>query len=366
MALKMDENTFLNFYADTMQGYSKAFRRYTLRIMEEKEFASFDAQLKLPTEKSIPFLEKDSAISITTTDIKFSSFYEYLEFIKLYKYSVPFFYEIPNNKELKAILDEKGYKLFDLKEFHPDFMLGTVIGEESPIYFPDGDETYIKFVLQKSYINPDSETVNYRFPIIIYINIEKCFLEIRYDSTRYDPGFSIDSYSRLVFDCIDWLKNQLGLKLFICDHKDMISIVKENSDGSVKIYKQMMQLSSGGSAELTASEQEDYVLPFIGELRELIDENEEIFNRCKDSRNLLLQYLDDKEATASYPYIYIKWVKPVESESYTVKVIFDYFNTKYTLMQHISGQCKDLGKERMNNAIKYLCESASFTKGDEI
>ena len=108
----------------------------------------------------------------------------------------------------------------------------------------------------------------------------------------------------------------------------------------------MMDLSSGGAAELTASESTDYVLPFIGELREL-----------------LTKYLDDKEATASYPYVYVKWVMPVETDSYMIKITFDYFDSVYTVMQHISGDCKDLGRERMNNAIKYLCESGSYTKG---
>lgn len=128
----------------------------------------------------------------------------------------------------------------------------------------------------------------------------------------------------------------------------------------------MMDLSSGGAAELTASESTDYVLPFIGELRELISENEELFNCSPAIRELLTKYLDDKEATASYPYVYVKWVMPVETDSYMIKITFDYFDSVYTVMQHISGDCKDLGRERMNNAIKYLCESGSYTKGVEL
>ena len=78
------------------------------------------------------------------------------------------------------------------------------------------------------------------------------------------------------------------------------------------------------------------------------------------------KYLNDIELTASYPYIYIKWENAVESQSYIVKITFDYLNQKYTLLQHLTGTCSDIGMERMNNAIKYLCESSSFTKGEEI
>ena len=48
-----------------------------------------------------------------------------------------------------------------------------------------------------------------------------------------------------------------------------------------------------------------------------------------------------------------------------IQVTFEYFNQKYTLLQHITGDCKDLGMERMNNAIKYLCQSGAFIKGEK-
>ncbi len=366
MALKMNENTFLGFYKNTIQGYSKAYQRYAIHVMEDQKFASFDAQVKLSSENMIPFVEKERAISSTVTNIHFAPFYEYLEFIKLYKYSVPFFYEFSNDQTLQDILNSKGFECFEPQNFQPNFIIGTSLGEEPPIYFQDKNDLYLKFVLQKSYSNIDMDVINYRFPIIIYINTVMHILEIRYDSTKYDSAFAAESYHLLIQNCIEWLQENLNINLYICNHNNIIPILKDNDDGRVKIYKQMMELSTGGSAELTSSEETDYVLPFIGELRELVSENEDLFERCEDAKNLLLQYLDDKEKTASYPYIYIKWVNPVESESYTVKVTFDYFNSKYTLMQHISGQCKDLGKERMNNAIQYLCESGSFTKGEKI
>ena len=154
--------------------------------------------------------------------------------------------------------------------------------------------------------------------------------------------------------------------MYTCEHTDAIKIVNDKQNEDVKMYKQMMQMSSGGAAELTAAESSDYVLPFIGEIRELIDENEDLFNEAPEIKQLLTQYLNDKEATASYPYIYVKWVKPVESQSYIVKITFDYLSRRYTLLQHITGGCKDLGMERMNDAIKYLCESGSFAKGEKI
>ena len=55
----------------------------------------------------------------------------------------------------------------------------------------------------------------------------------------------------------------------------------------------MMEMKAGGSAELTASENGDYMLPFLGEIRELIDENEELFF-CKTN---LIKYIPSSTYT---------------------------------------------------------------------
>jgi hypothetical protein len=286
----------------------------------------------------------------------------------LYKYSVPLYYE-PSEKPLQEALNDKKITLFERKEYTPDYVIDRVLGEATPVAYEEDGKLFVKFVLQKAYIHSETfEQIDYRYPIVIYINPSINMLEIRYDSMRYSYNEQVDrdAYSKIVSYCIDWIKSNLGLKLFACEHTDTIKIINDIQNTEVRMYKQMMEMKSGGSAELTASENGDYLLPFIGEIRELIDENEELFSEAIEVKQLLLQYLNEKEATASYPYIYVKWVKPVETQSYIVKITFDYFNGKYTLLQHITGSCKDLGMGRMNDAIEYLSKSGSFVKGEEI
>ena len=243
------------------------------------------------------------------------------------------------------------------------------LNESAPIAYVEDGIYFIKFVLQKAYLQSDTfEQIDYRYPIVIYINPLINILEVRYDSMRYSYNEQIDrdAYSKIVSYCSDWIKDNFGMKLFRCEHADTIKIINDIQNTEVRMYKQMMEMKAGGSAELTASENGDYMLPFLGEIRELIDENEELFAEADEVRQLLLQYLNEKEATASYPYIYVKWVKPVETKSYIVKITFDYFNGKITLLQHITGKCNDLGMGRMNDAIEYLSNSGSFVKGEEI
>ncbi len=109
-----------------------------------------------------------------------------------------------------------------------------------------------------------------------------------------------------------------------------------------------------------------YVLPFIGEIRELIDENEDLFSEADEVKQLLLQYLNEKRSNCKLSIHICKMGKTSRKQSYIVKITFDYFNNRYTLLQHITGSCKDLGMGRMNDAIEYLSVSGSFVKGEEI
>lgn len=371
MALAMDEKTFLSFYKSTMLGYSINQQKYICNLLEEKHLITFEEQANIFDSKEVIYFDSKgdirSIISQTTMNKDFINFYEWWEYTKLYKYSVPFFYYVESQDIIKE-LEKSGIEKFEWDTpLQQKYVLNTSFRDITPTYYADENKIFIKFVVQKTYMLRESlETIDYRYPVIIYIDLDNHFLEIRYDALKYSSAFDNNIYARCVDDSIDWLKKMFQICLYECDHANIIDIINSKQNEEVKIYKQMMEMSSGGSAELTASESRDYVLPFVGEIRELIDENSELFDEAEEVKQLLLQYLSDKEATASYPYIYIKWIKPVESQSYIVKVTFDYFNNRYTLLQHITGSCKDLGMERMNNAIEYLCKSGSFVKGEAV
>lgn len=249
-------------------------------------------------------------------------------------------------------------------------ILPAELKDSRPIYKKENNNTIlVKFVLQKSYLDRSTyEPVDYRYPVVIYFDLQNKCLEIRYDAIKnrsYYPNTG-DVYSDIVSFGIKWVKEVLKLQVFKCDYSNAIDKLKAATNDSVKIYRQMMLLNSGGSADLTAAMDEDSVLPFIGELQELIDENEELFNREPEIKELLIRYLDDKETTANYPYIYVQWENAVVSQNYIVKIIFNFSNRKYTVLQHLTGTCKDLEMGRMNDAIKYLCTSGTIIKGKEL
>lgn len=367
----MDENTYYNFYKNTVLGYSKSVQHQIVKDLENRNLIVFTNQISLFDKESPQYFENKNdfvgIISATSIESKFACYYEEFEFIKLYKYSVPLFYSVDCDS-IKDCLSTVGLTRFDPENYKPTFVLNSSISEAAPVYWEKDGKFFVKFVLQKAYVKPEDgfEQVDYRYAVVVYIDPTNQVLEIRYDSVRYESQTGIDYYERLVSYCIDWLKSKLKMTLYQSEHKNIIEAVKNKANSEVVLFKQMMELNSGASAELTTSASVDYVLPFIGELRELIEENSEIFDSAIEAKKLLLKYLEDMETTAEYPYIYIKWVKPVESQSYVVKVMFDYLHHRYSLMQHITGTCKDLRMGRMNEAIEYLCGIKAFTRGEEI
>lgn len=369
MNLEMEKSEFCEFYKNTFTGYSQKLQKHIRTRLESQNKITYDSQISCDNIKSKYFeqtAKTEEIISTTSQTEDFMGFYEEIEFIKMYKYSVPLFFD---GDIEKALENKNGDFEYLTDKYIPEFKLGTHINDTTPLILKRKNKIFIKFVLQKSYLKPgDIDIINYRYPIIVYFDIQNKILDIRYDSLKYS-GENIDSalfYKSIVEKVILWVKDKLKIELFECNHNKCIDIIKDDTSGKVRIYKQMMEMSSGGAAELTASEDMDYVLPFIGEIRELIDENEKVFDASPETKEILLKYLSDKEATAAYPFIYVKWLSPVSINSFVVKITFDYFINKYTLLQHNAGKCNDVGMRRMNDVIKYLCESGAFTKGCEI
>jgi len=370
MSNKVDvgQNTFLEVYKNTVLLYSQKTKKKLYKKLKEEGRITFDSQMSIQTfENDAIFCDDksvDAVLSKAVMTPKLTNFFEEWEYIKMYKYSVPVFFE--TRKDIGKMLENVSIKKFNMSDFLLRFDLQTSLDQVNPLWYEKDGKYFIKFVLKKSfYDNENNERVCYRYPIVIFFDVNIGVLEIRYDAVKYyRQQEESNFYENLVDKCLKWVIETLEVKCFLCEYPNIIDIINDKNDHFVRMYKQMMDLKSGGSAELKTAEEKNAVLPFVGELRELIEENKDIFN--EEASEILNKYLDDIEATASYPYIYIKLNNIVESQSYIVRITFDYLSHKYTLLQHLIGSCNNIEMERMNNAIKYLCESSSFTKGEEI
>lgn len=100
-----------------------------------------------------------------------------------------------------------------------------------------------------------------------------------------------------------------------------------------KLAAQKMILSTGGQATLDSSISKDIVLPIIGELKALLDENEAILNKCSEVKKLLLDFIETTEAEADIPWSTFIWEAKTKSKSIQIKFILNS-NFDYTLLNY--------------------------------
>jgi hypothetical protein len=127
-----------------------------------------------------------------------------------------------------------------------------------------------------------------------------------------------------------------------------------SEDGEVKIAAQQMDLATGSKAVLDTGINDDFVLPLLGELKLLIDDNTVLFesnDKTKEIKKLIENFIYETEESASLPWISLTWTNEVKSKA--VKVKFS-FNPEYTLLYYYGSNAE---MERMNNVTKYLIDN---------
>ena len=71
-------------------------------------------------------------------------------------------------------------------------------------------------------------------------------LEIRFDAVRFDPQFGKESYENLLANCLEWIKTNLKVDLFLCDGSNTIAVINGKKDESISniladIYLQRLE-----------------------------------------------------------------------------------------------------------------------------
>lgn len=375
----MEKEIFYQFYKNTVLSYRKDIQNRFCKKMLERNIIT-NKEPCFPLENGILYVpvKQDSNITISqvSEQLRYAYIFEELEYTKLYKYSIPLMYKCKTETDtINSIIDslcksEIIYEFCSNESFEPVYEIATDISQVVPYFTKKDNNYYIKFVIQQSYIKDqfDVDVVDYRYPIIICINTTDELIDIRFDGLKYsvDGQPTIDFFKKICKDIISWIIDTLNITVFECSNNSMYEAIKSDKSGKVKICRQMMTLATGGSADLTAADNEDNpTLPFVDEIRELINENALLFDNSPEIKELLTKYIDDKEATADYPYIYIKCLNDIASRNFLVKITSSYIDGKMTL-QFLSGSTNKMGMERMDYVIGFLKKINAITCGEEI
>lgn len=135
----------------------------------------------------------------------------------------------------------------------------------------------------------------------------------------------------------------------------MIEETKRDDNQNIKLISQYMFLKNGGKAQLTVGNNEEYVLPIIGELKNIMNELEEELSKNIKIKDALEQFIYEKEETTDYPWIEVLFLdsEGVKTRHNHVKFTFNYMNKSYSLITYYYNDTL-VEMERMNDVIRFI------------
>jgi len=321
-------------------------------IVQQTQISDMEAQ-------NITGLELSEQIKkCITGNNKAVRIFEKWEFTKDYKYSIicktddydVFASKVKNDSRVKADENESAY-MSDVRNVPVIF--------KPPIIFEMDDFLILKYNLKFEALHPQTEEeLLIKYPLIIVLHKNEKLIEFRFDDLKrifyYDTISKDKLYLHLTNIISDNLKNDYKIDISPLD-LDFIK-TKAKDSNEVKLIANYMKTSIGGNAILEVGNNKEYILPFIGELNLLMREKKEEFNKAPVIKELLEQFIYEKEEMSDYPWIVVLWEAEKKTRNITVKFIFNYMNSGFCLMQHYYNNVL-VGMERMNHVVRFIGEN---------
>lgn len=349
----METIDYRNYAAGTIMNYPLKYRKHLLTLFLEKNIARKDAQTVIDAPNAVDISDlglNDQLIKCIENNLASFAILEKWEFCKDYKYSVLFSTE--NFGELLSSVNEKTV-MFDSQKvpvpLHSRIEVPQLLNVEE-------DLSLLKFNLKFEAFNPQTaDELLTRYPVVVAFHKTMQIVEIRFDAlTRIFMENADGFYARLIVDVCDFIKKQYGFKLIPINLDFLVNLL-QNENGEARLIAESMKMSNGSYAKLDVGKNEEYVLPFIGELKGLFGEYEAEFEKVPKLKEAFEQFIFEKEVTSDYPWIEVLLENEIKTRAIHVKFTFNYSQMGCCLLQHYFNNAL-IGMERMNHVIKYIYE----------
>lgn len=349
----MQLDNYRLYLENTAKAYSRKEKKYLVNLFLNEGVAEknveMSGQINLNGEEIIELTDQDieeQFLLCIKKSEKARRLFESWEFEKDYKYSVIFLTD-----EFDVFL-AKVLKLEPLKNCcENNFVFDSFV---KPVAFHSEDYSYLKYNLKFAAIHPiTQDEFLLKYPFLVVLHKHEKVVEFRFDVVKqlYLSGKKETSiYVDLISTMKKYLSQNFGCALKALDLSFIVNVSK--SDDSVRLIAQSMKTPGGGKAQLEVGNNQEYVLPVIGELKSLMLEKQAELEKVPSVREALEQFMYEMEEMSDYPWIELLWENEIKTRSNHVKFIFDYMGKDYCLLQYYYSNL--IGMERMNNVVKYI------------
>jgi hypothetical protein len=210
-------------------------------------------------------------------------------------------------------------------------------------------------LLRKSKLFEDPQEKYIKYTILAIYYKELGIFEIRIDDIpskyRNDDYF----YANQVNNILAWLRENLKITLRTLNYKYIIENIKKNYGGEISSCMVSMNTFNKSKATLTAAIGDEPILPILGELKEVLSENEEIFNEESKARAKLEEFIDNIESTSDLPREALFWHDTKEITEF----IYEYKGNDFCMLCY---RGRDQSAGRMEDVTRLLIKNQKSTE----
>ncbi|MCT6925269.1 hypothetical protein [Metasolibacillus sp.] len=285
-----------------------------------------------------------------------------LEYELAFKYATLYTINSPILGKLDKLLKEG--KILDATslKFSEDYVTDWTYQTNLIPSFKKYDDTtyFLKFsnAISGHKTAENSSRVTIKYPIIVVYYSDLDILEIRLDNIkgylrRGDEYF----YSKQISKVISWFQIYLDITPLPLDIGSTIDIISNADEEHVNVFAKELKYRSGSKVVLDTGRNDSTVLPLLGDLKQIISENDDLFKSCINTgkiQKLLSDFIDEIEESSDSPWISLRWNDELSNKALKVKFSFNYKEKNIDLLQYYNSSSTEM--ERMNYVTKYLVE----------
>ena len=336
------KNTIIDLYPNYLK---KSFLKKTIEFGLVTDDPKRGDQLPLRADNVVDvtdcktFDEKLEKILIEDNIIKFAENFEYNKQYRHFCYFKLFNF---NRKKLIDLVNSG-----EITEFSKDNNKLTESYNKPSLQFIN-DLIYIKF----SYALKNDTDNRVKFTVICVIDEKNNIMEFRMDKIGIAYKNSYNFYRDKINSILVYFNKKLGIHVEHIDFKAVVEYIKLEKE-DMKVYAQRMR-RNGTVAYLESNNNNDeIVIPILGELHNLIQNNKCLFesnNETKIIKNKLHEFIDEIEIKSDLPMVKLK----KQDSKIDFGITHNYKGEEFSFFMFYGDLLGD--KEMMDYVRKYFVE----------
>ena len=349
----MKKETYIKYIKYTLSTYNMAHKKAIIKLYKDLNLVKKkDVQQSLFDNEivEIDYNDLDGTIlrCIEKNDEAIRIYEEY-QFTKSYRYAV-----LLKSDDFEDIMK----KINNIPDYQYNDEIKLYDNLSSPSKKEIANDIIILFNKKFEAVHPlTREELLLHYPLLLVVHKDSKIIEVRFDTVK-QVFVSIDRdqtiYVKMIREVFNYFKEQFDIELKPLDLTFIKGVVDNDELKNVNIVSQYMCMKNGTKAQLSIGDNEEYVLPIIGELKNIMNEfNEELEKNIK-IKDALEQFIYEKEETTDYPWIEVSFLddEGIKTRNNHVKFTFNYMNTGCCLITYYNNDTL-IGMERMNNVTRF-------------